>query len=506
MAGLHMGNADQGGCTMQKRPNILIFNPDSWRGDVLGHLGHPAAITPNVDRLVEEDAVSFRNAFCQNPVCTPSRCSFMSGWYPHVRGHRTMSYMMRDGEPVLLKLLKDNGYFVWWGGKNDLVPAQHGYDAYCDVKYEDDRPERWLWKMDRQEEWAGDRTQCSFFVGELETDDETGVYFDREWKWVEGAVDFIKTYSGDKPFCMFQALVYPHPPYAVEEPYFSAIDRSKVPPRIPTPEGWEGKPSILESLSDGLNLRTWSEEQWTELRAVYYGMCMRLDHQFGMLIDALKQTGLYDDTAIFFFTDHGDFTGDYGLVEKTENTFEDCQVRSPLVVKPPKGVPVKPGVSDALVELVDFPATVFDLAGIEPGYTHFGRSLMPLVRGETKEHRDAVFCEGGRLKGEEHCMGRPSPDSLNKPGSLMWLYAPRHKAQRSHKAHTKAAMCRTREFKYVRRLYERDELYDLRSDPMELRNRIDDPGCRGVLAELRDRLLTFLLETGDVVPLDRDKR
>ena len=107
---------------MTKKPHILIFNPDQWRGDVMGHMGDPAAVTPNLDRLVETDAVSFRSAFCQNPVCTPSRCSFMTGWYPHTRGHRTMHHMLRmPDEVALLKTLKDAGYFVWWGGKNDLV-------------------------------------------------------------------------------------------------------------------------------------------------------------------------------------------------------------------------------------------------------------------------------------------------------------------------------------------------------------------------------------------------
>ena len=79
---------------MPKKPHILIFNPDQWRGDVMGHLGNPAAVTPNLDHLVETDGVSFRVAACQNTVCTPSRCSFMTGWYPHVRGHRTMHRML----------------------------------------------------------------------------------------------------------------------------------------------------------------------------------------------------------------------------------------------------------------------------------------------------------------------------------------------------------------------------------------------------------------------------
>jgi arylsulfatase A-like enzyme len=88
-----------------KPPHIVIFNPVSWRGDVVGHLGHPAAVTPNLNQLVRTDAVSFQNALIQNTVCTPSRCSFMSGWYPHVRCHRTMYHMTRPNEPVPLKTL-----------------------------------------------------------------------------------------------------------------------------------------------------------------------------------------------------------------------------------------------------------------------------------------------------------------------------------------------------------------------------------------------------------------
>jgi arylsulfatase A-like enzyme len=85
---------------MPKPPNIIIFNPDQWRGDVLAHLGNPAAVTPNLDRVAREDGVSFRHAFAQNPVCTPSRCSFMSGWYPHVAGHRTMFHMLGKREQI----------------------------------------------------------------------------------------------------------------------------------------------------------------------------------------------------------------------------------------------------------------------------------------------------------------------------------------------------------------------------------------------------------------------
>jgi arylsulfatase A-like enzyme len=206
---------------------------------------------------------------------------------------------------------------------------------------------------------------------------------------------------------------------------------------------------------------------------------------------------------VFVFSDHGDFTGGYGLVEKTQNTFEDCLTRVPFLVKPPAWVPVRPRISDALVELVDFPATVEALTGIVPRHTHFGRSLLSVLSGETDEHRDAVFCEGGRLHGERHCMELESASS-QVPSGLYW---PRVNLQTSEgPEHTKSVMCRTREFKYVRRLYESDELYDLRVDPAELHNRIDDPDLAPALAVLKERLLTFFLETGDVVPHDTDQR
>jgi arylsulfatase A-like enzyme len=233
-------------------------------------------------------------------------------------------------------------------------------------------------------------------------------------------------------------------------------------------------------------------------------MCARLDHQFSRVIDAMKDTGLYDDTALFLFSDHGDFTGDYGLVEKTQNTFEDCLSRVPLIVKAPKETPVKAGIRGALVELVDFPATVFDLAGIDPGYDHFGKSLLPIMAGDTDTHRDAAFCEGGRRYGEAQAMEKESTSHLVSTG----LYWPRVGLQSvdSKPYHSKAAMCRTENFKYVKRLYEQDELYDLTNDPEERRNVVNDPAYAPVLLKLKERLLTWYMETCDVVPRKTDKR
>ena len=500
---------------MPRRPHIIIFNPDQWRGDALGHVGHPAVQTPNIDRLVATDAVSFRRAFVQATVCTPSRCSFMTGWYPHVRGHRTMYHMLnpRLGETNLLKVLRDNGYFVWWGGKNDLVPGQLGFEAHCDVHFRAQRSDYKRWGVTPRPgshggdlSWRGDPegdNYFSFFKGRLEAP-ANGPWFDGDWAMVYGAIDFLRQYDGDQPLCLFLPLGYPHPPYCVEEPWYLLTNRDDVPERHQY-ETWDDKPGLLTGIRDGQGVTGWTEDRWRELQATYFGMCARVDHQFGLLIDALRENGLFDASAVFLFSDHGDFTGDYGLVEKTQNTFQDCLSRVPFIVKPPAEVDTVPGGRDALVELVDFPATVYDLAGIDCGYWHFGRSLAGLFADPDLSHRDAVFCEGGRLRGEIQASERESLSA----GTALGLYSPRVSLQVAESTplpHTKAAMCRTDRFKYVLRAFETDELYDLLEDPGETRNLIHDPAYREEVLCLRERMLAWYMGTCDVVPLETDQR
>jgi arylsulfatase A-like enzyme len=487
-----------------KKPNIVIFNPDHYRGEALAHLGNPCVVTPNLDQLVQTDGVSFSNTFCQNPVCTPSRCCFMTGWYPHVRGHRTMAHMLRQDEPDLLSRLKDAGYFVWWGGKNDLVPAQHGFDRQCHVKYQPKgkiKPD-----LHSLKGWRGDPdddTFFSFFHGKLEKEEGEEFYYDSDWANVLGAIDQIGDLPEDKPFCLYLPLSYPHPPFAVEEPFFSMIDRNKVPDRIPTPDNWDMRPTMEKGIYERTGMQGWTEERWNELRAVHYGMCSRIDSQFGMLCDALKKQGVYEDTAIFFFSDHGMYAGDYGLVDINQNTFEDALTHVPFLIKPPSGTPMVPGINDSLVELTDFVATVEDMTGLPETHTHFGKSLLPLMAGEKCSHRDAVFCEGGRRHGETHCMELEAAGTRDKKD----LYYPRLSFQASNgPEHGKGTMCRTNDFKYIRRIYEEDELYDLKKDPREMNNLINDPHYSAVLQNLRERMLEWYMQTADVVPLDYDKR
>lgn len=196
---------------------------------------------------------------------------------------------------------------------------------------------------------------------------------------MDAAIERIHNRPADQPLCMFLGLIYPHTPYRVEEPYFSAIDRAKLPKRVHA-DDCTGKPLMESEIRKYAGMQDFTDADWDELRAVYLGMCMKIDVQFGKLVEALKEEGIYDDCAIFFLSDHGDFTGDFDLPEKVQNCFEDCLTRVPLLIKPPKDIPLDPGISNSMVELVDFYATAMDLQVCSPPTPTLATACAPYWR------------------------------------------------------------------------------------------------------------------------------
>ena len=489
---------------MAKRPNIIIFNPDEMRYDAMHHLlRNLAAITPNLDKFAKEDAVSFSNAYCQNPVCVPSRCSFMTGLYPHTRGHRTMNFLLHPGEDSLLKELHDNGYYVWMNDRNDLTAGQiDGWtESPADEIHYYEQRRREPGAKNKEKKQKGDKGFYSHNAGELAVDTD-GLNYNSDDEAVDSAIERLKNPVDDRPLCIFLGLFYPHVPYNIEEPYYSMIDRNKLPKRIKL-EDCKDKAPILTKLNELQNLK-YDEKDWDELRSIYLGMCTKVDAQFGRLVDALKKEGLYDDTAIFFFSDHGDYCGDYSLVEKSQNTFEDCLTRVPLLVKPPKGYKVDPGISDSLCELVDFYATALEYANVKSTHTHFGQSLSPLIANRNIEGREYVFSEGGREKGETHCdeYHQAGPNGPNENND----YWPKMMAQKEDDLHDRGIMMRSKKYKYVSRSRTKDEFYDLANDPDEKINQIDNPKYAQQILTMKNDMLKWLQRTSDIVPYEIDAR
>lgn len=495
-----------------KKPHIIMFVADQYRMDSIGYGSCKAAVTPNFDQLAN-DGIGFHNAFCQNTVCVPSRISFMSGYYPHVKGFRTMHHLADDKEPNLLRNMKENGYHVYWGGRNDILREDVDLRLYChernnryqsmfevfkgalDGSESDDRRQMIMeMKKEREKQMTGpERFKYSHYYGVKDLSDVRNA----DILEIQDAVDFINNYNEDKPLMLYLALSLPHPPYQVDQKYYDQInpDDIREPIRL-TPQQLAKKPAMERGIREKQKLYQMSNDELKEIKRVYLAMGTKLDDGFGKLMDALKNKGMYDDSLVMMFSDHGDYTGDYEIAEKSQNTFEDVLTNVPLIIKPPFKVDVSQR-SDALVELIDLQATIYDIADVQAKHTHFGQSLLPLFQGQ-KDHRDFVFTEGGRTYGEDHCS-----DSGHSPDNEYWA---RTIVQDELPAHTKALMIRNKSYKLIYRLYEDNEFYDLEQDPYELNNEINNQEYASIIDAFEKRALKYYMETTDVVPKRRDKR
>jgi choline-sulfatase len=471
--------------------NFIIFNPDEMRAESVGCYGHPLVKTPNIDRLAEE-GTRFENCFVQHTVCSPSRCATMTGWYPHVSGHRTLWHLLRPHEPNLYKYLKQAGYYVYWdGGHNDLLAAESFADSVSEWKdsgtagvcgpipYEREDPRYYSFLSEP-------------YRGDLEEN--------HDYAKVTAACDFLRS-KPDQPFVIHLPLHYPHPCYGAPEPWHSRIDPDDLPPLKPGEQA--NKPDFHTLIRQYRNLDQVDEAHLRKIQAVYLGMIEFSDHMLGMMLDCLKETGLEDDTCILFFSDHGDYAGDYGLVEKWPSGLEDALTRVPLVIRAPG---MKRGhVVEELVELFDIMPTALDLAGVDCRHTHFARSLVPQLQGAAGDPNRAAFAEGGYDTHEPHCFEGKAADGVasNPKG----IYYPKGKQQQEHPGSVcRSTMIRTRTHKLVQRPDGQDELYDLAADPAELNNLHGDPAHDSIQRQMEKRLLDWYVHTADVVPFDPDPR
>lgn len=484
-----------------KKKNIILFVADEMRHDSLHHAGNEASVTPNFDKILE-DGVSFDNAYCQNPVCVPSRNSFLTGLYPHTLGHRTMYYLARDNEPSILKEMKNAGYEVIWIGRNDYLPADKLKSEYCNQFYDGIHDENLANKLAEPlkfnipnipDEVFNRDDFYSFYMGNC----KKGEGFGRsDWKCIDKLLEILDNHKEtDKPLFIYCTLFFPHPPYQCEEEYVNLIDKSLMPQRRPYSDS---KPMLHHKLHKMQRVDRLSNDFIDTVRQTYLGMVSRLDSQFGSVVNKLKEKNMYDDTNIIMFSDHGDYTGDYGIMEKCQNSFEDPLVNVPLLIKPSTNFKLKNGHNKALVELVDIPATIADMAGIKLSYTQFGESLIHAIEGD-EHHKDVIFSEGGRLIGESAKWGRV-------PGERS-IYYPRNYCDSQEEPNCgKAILVRKGNYKLTIRLYEENELYDISKDPLEIHNLINDESMKPIIDDLTKEIAYFYLKTGDFVPNGLDKR
>ncbi|MFP3895952.1 MAG: sulfatase-like hydrolase/transferase [Anaerolineales bacterium] len=472
--------------------NFIFFFPDEMRAESVSCYGHPLVEMPNYDRLAEE-GVRFDQCHVQHPVCSPSRCSLMTGWYPHVRGHRTLWHLLRTHEPSLFRYLKEAGYHIEWHGKNDLYAPDYfpmAVDHWDSSEGGHAGPNPY-----EQGEAAYYSFLCEPFSG--------GVDGTRDMRNVRDGLDFLRSRGrDDKPFFLYFPLSMPHPMYSAPQPYHDMYDPDDLPSLRPA--DMAGKPGFHRLIREYRSLDGLPEKHMEKIQAVYLGMNSYVDWMLGQVLDVLDETGLSEETTIFVASDHGDWAGDYGLVEKWPSALDDTMTRVPLLVRMPGN---RAGhVVEEQVELFDIMATVLELAGIEAEHTHFARSLVPQVHGAAGDPQRVVFAEGGYDTHQPHCFeGRWSDYDI--PRSPAHIYWPKGLQQQERpNSVCRATMMRTLDHKLIYRPTGVSELYDLKDDPREIHNVYRDPGYAAVRREMESRLLRWYVHTADVTPWDENPR
>lgn len=472
------------------RPNIIFFVPDEMRGDCISLDGrrNPTIKTPNIDNLAK-DGVAFTNCFTVNPVCGPSRCCTFTGQYVHSNGHRSLYQLLQPHEENLFKFLKNDGYEVVWIGRNDLFSK----DATEQSITRRIKSKIGSWKTNPH---ALDHPlRKSFYYGKRPMDESE----DFDYHIIQKAIKYLNS-EHKTPFCLYIALNFPHPPYTVEEPYFSMHDREKIPE--PIPPNFDNKPKFMKLMHERYGLDNLQSEDFKEIIATYYGMVSRVDYFFGQLVNKLKEIGEYDKSAIFMFADHGDYTGDYGLTEKWPNAFQDCLVNVPLIIKTPDSHP-KNKIIKELVQTIDIFPTVLEITNITTPYTHFGINLIPLINNEIATIRQAVFAEGGYNPREPQCF-EPVISDPDLPGIGIY-YDKTNIPKEDPSTVARSVMIRNKNWKLIIRDKGIEELYDLINDPKENYNLIDIKEHDEIKTKMKENLLRWYLRTSDNANWTRER-
>jgi len=464
------------------KPNFVFFMPETLRAESIQCYGHPLVRTPNMDRMASEGA-RFSHCHVQNPVCGPSRCSLMTGWPVHVRGHRSLYYFLHQDEPNLFRYLKQDGYNVYWYGKNDLLAPESFADSVTDwgPRRGTEKPEVNPWPL-------ADPHHYSFLFNEGGDRRDTADYAN-----LQAGIEAI--HRSEKPFCLYLPLRYAHPPFTAPRDFYNMYDPGKLPPL--RPPNLPGKPNFHDAIRRTRRLTELSDTDFRKIQAVYLGMVSYSDWLLGELMESLAKTGHDRNTMLFLFSDHGEWGGDYGLVEKWPSAMDDTMTRVPLLVKGPG---VKAGVvSEEVVEQFDVMPTILEAARISPGHTHFARSLMPQLRGEAGDPSRAAFSEGGYNRYEPQCF-----EPVESAGDI---YLPKTTLQNEHpETITRTVMVRTSEEKLIYRPDGQSEFYDLRKDPRELHNVFSESAYAARVDAMRMRMLDWYVRTADTAPRKHDPR
>lgn len=446
-------------------PNVIVVLVDDMRWDEFGLGGHNYIQTPNIDIVAREGAY-FQNAFTTTPLCSPSRASFLTGLYAHSNGitdnlaRNEQSHKLETFPKVLNAAGYETAFIGKWHMGNDDTPRP-GFDYWVALKGQGEA-------IDPGLNINGERQVVKGYVTDIFTD---------------FSLRFIRK-QREKPFLLYLSHKALHPNHlqrddgssaAIGEGGFIPAERHKgkydtaVYSRRPnngvTPSD---KPALMRKIEDlpPLGEETATQEKSIRERAE---MLMAVDDGLGALMNELEKMGEFNNTVIVVTSDHGYWYGEHGLDEERRLAYEEA-IRIPLLIRYPPMI--KAGTRpNEMVLSIDLAPTIIELAGQQSLKNLQGRSLVPIFKETVNNWRTSFLVE--------YYSDTVFPRIVNMG----------YKAVRNER------------YKYIHYvdLDGMDELYDLQTDPYELKNIINDPASAEILNEMKDELKIQLESTSYVL-------
>jgi len=483
-----------------RAPNILLIMSDQHRPDALGRVT-PVVQSPHLDRLARE-GIRFARAYCQGPVCMPARASFVSERYVRDHGAEDNSRALDPRVfPTFIQRLQDAGYHTGCIGKTHLyvqnratgdtrahegVMRALGFDDLLETPgknaavivgsaYNDQLRARGLldeYRTATASRRVGGASKLGIEVKERRpawsTDPfpfPSDVYLDT---WIgRRAVEWIENYADERPFFQWIGFAGPHAPWDAPREYveryqdmeisLGSTRRPELPRSGPLRRFLENQLSKSES-------DTLTDDHIRAVRRAYYANVTAIDEQIGAILDALERRGMLEDTWIVYTADHGEMLGDHGLLAKT--VFYEPSVGVPLIIRPPGGMTGR--VVEGIVEHLDVPATLRELAGAGPIPGSEGRSLR------------------GHFGGEEGNGTGTAPSTRDVAHSENFGFGA-------------FIMARAKLVVWEETL-EPVQLFDLESDPDEDRNLLDDPAYAAMREQLMEVYVRPFFAAADPAP------
>ena len=434
-------------------PNFLFIMADQLAAPALSIYGDKIAKTPAMDKLAK-DGVVFKNAYCNLPMCGPSRASLHAGRLPFSIAMYDNASEFMASIPTFAHYLRDLGYQTELAGKMHFVGADqlHGYHKRHTTEI---YPANFAWTVD----WSKGRgyrptnltmapvIESGSCVRTLQMDYDDEVTY----HGVQAIYDLARRQTND-PWMLTVSFTHPHSPFVISDEFWDLYDHNDIPLPIVPPLGLDEMDHLSRNLHycQARDQFTITDDHRRNAKHAYYGMISYIDSKIAALKTALERSGMADDTIIIFTADHGEMMGERGMWYKQH--FFEWASHVPLVFYAPKRWPASRVAKNC--SLVDIMPTLLDLA-IEGNFTNYvgpidGKSLAPVLHGDSSHMSDIVISEFA-------ADGSTGPSRMVKRGSM----------------------------KYMDLEGSDTLLFDLDQDPHELNNLIDDPAHAESATELQ---------------------